>query len=247
MLTGFLTRLEKGVGKIGKKIEERNQKLHSILRKILLLKYIKIFKPTVEWNRNWNNYSWEEDGDEWKEQAEYCNQPYEKWKQSLIETFITPNVKKQTTVLNIAPGHGRSTKHIINSKELILVDLNKNCIEYCKKIFSKNKNIKYYVNDGKTLPFIKNNSIDFIWSYDSFVHMRKEVINSYFREFSRILKKQGKAIIHHSSETRKGFRSGVTLKDIDNIIEKNKLHLEFRTDSWGKNKEYNCKLNKDYI
>jgi len=235
-----------------------------------------LIRPTIEWNRCWNNYNWEKNGDEWDEQAVFCNQPYHKWKNSIVENFIHKNINRESNVLEIGPGHGRWTEFILKkAKKLILVDLNPKCIEFCKNKFSKFNNIGYYVNDSKTLNFIEDNSIDFIWSYDSFVHMEKKVISNYFKEFSRVLKPKGKAIVHHPGE--KGLRfiillrklgkiggiiynilclkktnirgevSGISKKMIKKMALKNNLIIEYQTDSWGKNKEYNCKLCKDCI
>ncbi len=213
---------------------------------------------SIRWNAGWNTYSWEKDGDEWNNQALFCNQPYEEWKNSIFKRFIKPNIKKESVVLEIAPGHGRWTEFVLDAKKIILVDLNEECIRFCMNKFSKLKNINYFANDGRTLSFIEDNSIDFIFSYDSFVHMKKEIIDSYFQEFYRILKKPGKAIIHHAGRrnpafytlnhrANEGSRSDVSKKDIKKLAEKNKLEVIYQIDSWGKKKEYNCKAHGDYI
>ena len=204
-------------------------------------------ETTVSWNRLWDNYSWEKNGDEWDDQAAFCNQPYEKWKISIFEAFIKPNINKEAVVLEIAPGHGRWTEFMLSTKALILVDLNKECIDYCKKRFSKCKSIRYFVNDGKDLSFIPDNSVDFVWSYDSFVHMQKDVIGSYFREFSRILTLRGRVIIHHAGGKKGGWRSKISKRTIRKLAEKNHLKVLFQTDTWGKNREYNCKAHGDYL
>ncbi len=76
--------------------------------------------------------------------------------------------------------------------------MNKNCIDFCKQKFgSKIQN--YYVNGGKDLEDISSNSKDFIFSWDSFVHMSENVIQSYLHEIKRTLKPGGVAFIHHSN------------------------------------------------
>lgn len=262
--------------KIRKKIESRRNSENLFWKCMVFIKdffwrvgdyfnYKFMYNPpdTSKWNERWNNYEWKKDGDEWTNQADFCNQPYEKWKKSIVDNFILKNINKNSVILEIGPGHGRWTKPIIeNGKEVIIVDLNKKCIDYCKKKFSKFKNINYYVNGGKKLSFVKDNSIDLIWSYDSFVHMEKDIIESYFKEFSRILKHGGSAIIHHSGGSslisyifkrrsvwseRWGERSNVTKKTIKNLAKKYGLVLRYQIDSWRNKKEYNCKLFGDYI
>ena len=155
--------------------------------------------PTIKENKCWDsNYNWSKDGDEWDDQAIFCGKPYGEWKKSIADNFILKNINSNSVVLEIAPGHGRWTEFLLKSEKVILADLNPKCIEYCKNKFKSSSNISYFSNDGKSLSFVPDNSVDFIWSYDSFVHMEKDVIESYFKEFSRILKKGGKAIIHHA-------------------------------------------------
>jgi hypothetical protein len=65
--------------------------------------------PTLAENRFWDSYSWPSDGDEWTDQAEFSAVPYQTWKQDIVETFIFPNIRDTSTVLELAVGHGRWT------------------------------------------------------------------------------------------------------------------------------------------
>ena len=147
----------------------------------------------------WNHeYSWEADGDEWSDQAGFCKVPYPRWKASIIETLIRPNLHKGSMAVELAPGHGRWSGHIASmAGNVALVDMSPGCIEHCRKKFSALGNISYFINDGKSLPFIGDSSVDFIFSFDSFVHIEKEETASYLSEFARVLKKGGRAVIHH--------------------------------------------------
>jgi ubiquinone/menaquinone biosynthesis C-methylase UbiE len=158
-------------------------------------------KNSLENNlKAWNSdYPWSQDGDEWQGQAAYCGVDYEYWKNSLADHLLFPYLNKDARVLEIAPGHGRwSTLMIPRVKELILVDLGDNNIEFCKARFKDFDHIQYIVNDGSSLPGVANNSLDLVWSYDSFVHMEPSIVESYIQEIGRVLKPSGKAIIHHA-------------------------------------------------
>jgi SAM-dependent methyltransferase len=155
--------------------------------------------PSIKWNECWNDYAWVNDGDEWDGQAKYCHQPYEAWKASLVETFIQANLPPSSVALEIGAGHGRWSPYLIQgAARVILVDMNPSCVAFCREKFSDHAQVACLVNDGKSLPFIEDDSIDFVWSYDSFVHMEKEPIQSYLHEFSRILRPGGSAVIHHA-------------------------------------------------
>lgn len=43
-----------------------------------------------------------------------------------------------------------------------------------------------------------DNNVNFVWSFDSFVHMEPEHIASYMREMARVLVPGGRACIHHA-------------------------------------------------
>lgn len=164
-------------------------------------------KNTIENNlQAWDKrHKWSKDGDEWVGQAKLIRQPYQKWKRSLVETFIQPNIGADKVVLEIAPGHGRWSKEIVdNSKELILVDLSPSCIEHCRNTFTDYSHVTYITNDGTSLPGVEANHVDFVWSYDSFVHMDKDTIAAYLKEIEKVLKPGGRAIIHHAGR-KHGF------------------------------------------
>lgn len=80
---------------------------------------------------------------------------------------------------------------------------------------------------------IESNSLDFIFSWDSFVHMNDFVINSYLKEFNRILKPGGHAVIHHSylyggnvePFKNKGGRSNMLPNIFKKLAEANNLKI----------------------
>ncbi len=105
-----------------------------------------------------------------------------------------------STILEIAPGFGRWTQFLINHCEnLILVDLSEECIKACQLRFSAYNNITYFTNDGSSLDMVPDNSVDFIFTFDSLVHAEDSIISSYIYQFSRKLTKNGVAFIHHSN------------------------------------------------
>jgi len=139
----------------------------------------------------WGNpNSWLTEGHEW---SEYFGTTDNLW--NILYPKIENYLKGE--VLEIAPGYGRITKYLLGkTNNLSIVDLNKNCIDKCKEKYG-DKIKSYIVNDGKSLNYI-DNSFDFIFSYDSFVHMTADVIECYLIEIQRTLKQNGFAFIHHS-------------------------------------------------
>jgi hypothetical protein len=74
--------------------------------------------------------------------------------------------------------------------------MNKNCVDFCSNRFS---NASFFLNDGLSLPMIEDNSTNFVFSWDSFVHMHKNIVEKYLSEILRILVLGGHACIHHAN------------------------------------------------
>ena len=147
----------------------------------------------IEEQRLWNEENmWSMDGHEW---SKSFGTTEDLWNKNIFDTIKEFRGKK---ILEIAPGFGRITQFLsILAGELIVVDLNPLCIEKTKEKLSHHV-LAYFVNDGKSIPKVKNNSQDLVFSYDSFVHMHANVIEEYVKEIQRVLKPGGHAFIHHS-------------------------------------------------
>lgn len=104
------------------------------------------------------------------------------------------------TILEIAPGFGRWTEFLKDyCANLVVVDHSEKCIKACQERFADSSHIIYFVNDGKSLDMIPDNTIDFIFSFDSLVHAEDTIISTYVSQFPRKLKHNGVAFIHHSN------------------------------------------------
>lgn len=132
--------------------------------------------------------------------------------------MVMPRIQRYVPagrILEIAPGFGRWTNYLKDlCSKLTVVDLNELCIAKCKERFRNDSHIDYYVNDGKSLSMVPDNSIDFAFSFDSLVHAESDVIEAYLTQLAEKLKPNGVAWLHHSNlgsyrrlfQDRKNFR-----------------------------------------
>ncbi len=153
--------------------------------------------PSINENKNtWSSFDWSNSGEEWSQSWGGSSNLW--W--GTIYPRIYNYLSKDATVLEIAPGYGRCTQYLKDlCRGLIIVDLTERCIEACKKKFTVNDNIQYFINDGKSLNFIKKKSLDFAFSWDSLVHADNKVLEAYISQLSDKLKPNGVAFIHHSN------------------------------------------------
>jgi len=147
----------------------------------------------IDEQRRWNeDYMWTNDGHEWSEIFKGTDNIWNNYIFDHVQEF------RNKKILEIAPGRGRITQYLsILAAQLEVVDLNSTCIEVTKEKLGHHV-YGYHVNDGKSLSMINDETQDLVFSYDSFVHMHKNVTEDYLKEISRVLVKGGKGYIHHS-------------------------------------------------
>lgn len=108
-----------------------------------------------------------------------------------------------TSVLELAPGHGRNTLKLMEvAGEIHLVDLNATCIEYCRQRFAGHAGpcrLSYHVNDGTSLPMLADGSISFVYSFDAMVHFDRDIVRDYVREFARVMRPGARGFVHYSN------------------------------------------------
>jgi len=140
-------------------------------------------------------YDWKEAGEEWSEP----------WGSSGAQWAgtIFPRIREYLpagTILEIAAGFGRWTHYLKDyCNKLWAVDKSNNCIEACQQRFASVSHVRCVVNDGRSLSMIPDSSVDFVFSFDSFVHPNWDVIEGYLRQLGTKLKIGGKGFIHHSN------------------------------------------------
>jgi hypothetical protein len=153
--------------------------------------------PTIEDNRSrWNyEYDWPSDGDEW---STPWGGAWSQWHFAIlprIRAFVPVR-----TILEIAPGRGRWTQFLAALCErLIVVDLSERCLKFCEQSFSHYSHIEYHVNDGMSLAMVENNSIDFVFSFDSLVHAERDVIKAYLDQLAQKMTPDAVGFVHHSN------------------------------------------------
>lgn len=144
------------------------------------------------WEAGWD---WSTAGDEW---SSWWGGTPALWYGALlprIHAFVPAG-----NILEVAPGFGRWTQYLKDlCDELVIVDLTERCIEGCKERFAEDTNIRYHVNDGRSLEMVPDESIDFVFSFDSLVHAEADVLEAYANQLARKLKPDGIGFFHHSN------------------------------------------------
>ncbi len=141
------------------------------------------------------SYAWPKQGDEW---SDAWGGVSHQWWATLFPRL--QGYVPAERILEIAPGYGRWT-HFLKDlcAEIVIVDLAETAIAHCAERFAEDRHVSGHVNDGKTLPMAADGSIDLVFSFDSLVHVERDVMESYLGEIARILTPGGVAFLHHSN------------------------------------------------
>jgi SAM-dependent methyltransferase len=149
-------------------------------------------KNLAVWETSWD---WSTEGEEWS--AWWGGTPA-LWFGALLPRLHA--MLPAAAVLEIAPGYGRWTQYLKDlSDRLVIVDLAERCIEHCRQRFADATNIEYHVNDGRSLEMVADASIDVAFSFDSLVHVEREVLEVYLGQLASKLTPDGIGFIHHSN------------------------------------------------
>ena len=109
---------------------------------------------------------------------------------------------KYDVALDLASGHGRNARRLAEqARQVYCIDINPENIKFLKKRFFGDNRFIIFRNDGASLPFCIDKSIELFYCFDAAVHFDLEIIQAYLREAYRILQKGGHAFIHCSNYT----------------------------------------------
>lgn len=141
------------------------------------------------------DYEWIAAGEEWSEP----------WGGSAAQWFgsILPRIHvalPAETIVEIGAGFGRWSHYLRqHCNRLHLVDPDPQCMEACRRRFGADAGLNYDLNQDDSLAMVPDGSVDFLFSFDSLVHVRRQTIETYLGQLGTKLKPDGLAFIHHSN------------------------------------------------
>jgi len=153
------------------------------------------------YEEHWDHYSkwWDNSyskklpflGDEWNTRE---------FDRQIFQEFCKPYITKESEVMEIGCGGGKFSVMIAPfCKKLICSDISQQMLNRTSQRLSNFTNVQYLKLDGEDFKGVEDESLDFVFSYDVFVHLDVEDIFCYLRDMKRILKKGGRAAIHFAN------------------------------------------------
>jgi SAM-dependent methyltransferase len=159
------------------------------------------------YRHDWNAYSdiWKSEyghsyshlGDEWNDDGTESRDRDSFYFAAYANRFIKPDM----TVLEVGPGGGKWSVRIAPKvKRLIVLDVAEEMLRRTKLRCEAQgiSNIDFVLANGRDFQSIPDESIDFFFSYDVFVHIALEDTWPYTQEIARILKPGGQGACHYA-------------------------------------------------
>ncbi|MDP9174132.1 MAG: class I SAM-dependent methyltransferase [Planctomycetota bacterium] len=157
--------------------------------------------------KDWNEYSrsWEQQfgdkytylGDEWNDDATQERTRDEFYFATFADRFLRPKM----TALEIGPGGGKwSVRLAPRVKKLIVLDVAQAMLDRTQARLREANlhNGEFVLGNCKDFRPIPDACVNFIFSYDVFVHLPLEETFAYIQEMNRVLKGGGMGVIHHA-------------------------------------------------
>ena len=117
------------------------------------------------------------------------------------DRYVLPYVSSERTAVEIGPGGGRWTRYLLDFKKLYVVDYHAELLAELKKNLWKSS-VEFIKNNGTDFPGIAERSIDYLFSFGTFVHLDAPIIEAYLANIKMILKPGANAVIQYSDKTK---------------------------------------------
>jgi hypothetical protein len=118
------------------------------------------------------------------------------------ERYILPYINAQHDAVEIGPGGGRWTRYLLGFRTLYAVDYHQELLDEVQRNFGYHQNIRFIKNNGFDFPSIEPNSIDYLYSFGTFVHFEFDLIESYLQSIKLIAKPHSNIVIQYSDKTK---------------------------------------------
>jgi ubiquinone/menaquinone biosynthesis C-methylase UbiE len=128
-----------------------------------------------------------------------------------IVGLVSDYLGDQVDVLELGCGGGKFSRRIApRCRSLLCTDISAAMIEHTRAGLADDgldANVSYKVLNGRDFEGIPDESVDFIFSYDVFIHLQPQNVYGYLRDARRVLRPNGAIMLHQVNlATAGGFR-----------------------------------------
>jgi SAM-dependent methyltransferase len=136
----------------------------------------------------------------------------------VVKRYLRPYVEPESVVLEIGAGGGRWTQYLITARQVVIAELNPQFFDYLRSRFRADAaKLRFYQTSGYELAGIDAASIDFAFSFGTFVHIEPSGIDQYLGEIWRVLRPGAVCSIQYADRTKPIFEGAVDYGGFSNM------------------------------
>jgi cyclopropane fatty-acyl-phospholipid synthase-like methyltransferase len=110
-----------------------------------------------------------------------------------LERHYLPHVQADSVVLELGPGSGRLTRHVIRRcREMILVDYSPMVCAWLREYLAGKGRFTVHLIDKPALPMVPSEMVDTVLANGVFEHIGMDDLICFLEEFHRVLRRGGK-------------------------------------------------------
>lgn len=117
------------------------------------------------------------------------------------DRYLLPYVNPEQTALEIGPGGGRWTRYLLPFKKLYVVDYHEEMLRELRKSFHAS-NLVFIKNNGTDFPGVPRQSVDFIFTFGTLVHLDTPLIEGYLNSMREALQPGGNVVLQYSDKNK---------------------------------------------
>jgi len=118
------------------------------------------------------------------------------------DRYVMPYVNPDHVAVEIGAGGGRWTRYLLDFRLLYAVDYHEPLLQELRKKFRRYPQVRFIRNNGSDFPGIEPLSVDYLFSFGTFVHLDFAIIESYLHSIRPIMKPNGQAVIAYSDKAK---------------------------------------------
>jgi SAM-dependent methyltransferase len=126
--------------------------------------------------------------------------------------FLLPYVDDSGDAVEIGPGGGRWTRYLLGFRRVYAVDYYDELLAELRRNVEA-PNVVFVKNNGADFPGIPERSATYVFSFGTFVHLERDVIEHYLRNIAAILEPGGNVVIQYSDKTKQAARDNAEFSD----------------------------------
>ncbi len=125
---------------------------------------------------------------------------------TIRDRWLLPYVRPDQIAIEIGPGGGRWTRYMLPFKRLYAVDYHAELLQELRKNFPQ-PHIVEIRNNGADFPGVPPASVDFVFSFGTFVHLDVDIIGAYLENLRAVVHRGSQIVIQYSDKTKEQARN----------------------------------------